>query len=100
MELLQQILPLERGISVILMTGYYSSESAGQAIQLAAADYFPKPFSPSKLRERMISSLRTKNAASAAPRWTALQKSKEKPFGKCKPLFSLQRTCQRLENAD
>ncbi len=53
MELLQQIVQLERGIAVILMTGYYSAESAREAIKMGAADYFPKPFSPNKLRERI-----------------------------------------------
>ena len=53
MELLQQIVQLERGIAVILMTGYYSPEGAREAIKMGAADYFPKPFSPNKLRERV-----------------------------------------------
>ena len=53
MELLQQIVQLERSIAVILMTGYYSPEGAQQAIKMGAADYFPKPFSPKKLRERI-----------------------------------------------
>lgn len=53
MELLQQIVQLERGIAVILMTGHNSPELAAQAIQMGATDYFPKPFSPSKLRERI-----------------------------------------------
>jgi len=53
MELLQQIVQLERGIAVILMTGYYSPESAREAIKMGATDYFPKPFSPNKLRERI-----------------------------------------------
>jgi DNA-binding NtrC family response regulator len=53
MELLQQIVQLEWGIAVILMTGHNSPELAKQAIQMGAADYFPKPFSPRKLRERI-----------------------------------------------
>jgi DNA-binding NtrC family response regulator len=53
MEVLQQILEFDPGIDVILMTGYYSTESAVEAIQKGAADYFPKPFSPEKLRERI-----------------------------------------------
>lgn len=53
MELLQQIVQLERGIAVILMTGYYSAEGAREAIKMGATDYFPKPFSPNKLRERI-----------------------------------------------
>jgi DNA-binding NtrC family response regulator len=53
MEVLQQILEFDPGIDVILMTGYYSTESAVEAIKKGAADYFPKPFSPEKLREKI-----------------------------------------------
>jgi DNA-binding NtrC family response regulator len=50
---LKKILEFDPGIDVILMTGQYSTESAVEAIQNGAADYFPKPFSPEKLRERI-----------------------------------------------
>jgi DNA-binding NtrC family response regulator len=53
MELLQKIVEFDPGIDVILMTGYYSTESAVEAVQKGAADYFPKPFSPEKLRQRI-----------------------------------------------
>jgi two-component system, NtrC family, response regulator HydG len=53
MEVLQKVLEIDPGIDVILMTGHYSTESAVEAIQKGAADYFPKPFSPEKLRERI-----------------------------------------------
>jgi DNA-binding NtrC family response regulator len=53
MEVLQKIVDFDPGIDVILMTGYYSTESAVEAIQKGAADYFPKPFSPEKLREKI-----------------------------------------------
>jgi DNA-binding NtrC family response regulator len=53
MEVLQEILELDPGIDVILMTGYYSTESAVEAIQKGAADYFPKPFSPERLRGKI-----------------------------------------------
>ena len=53
MEVLQKVLEFDPGIDVILMTGYYSTESAVEAIQKGAADYFPKPFTPDKLRERI-----------------------------------------------
>ena len=53
MELLQQIVQLEQGIAVILMTGHNSPELAREAIQMGAVDYFPKPFSPQELRERI-----------------------------------------------
>jgi DNA-binding NtrC family response regulator len=66
MEALQQILEFDPGIDVILMTGYYSTESAVEAIQKGAADYFPKPFAPEKLREKIrqikdVSKLRQRN---------------------------------------
>jgi len=53
MEVLQKILEFDPGIDVILMTGFYSTESAVEAIQKGAADYFPKPCSPDKLREKI-----------------------------------------------
>src|ERR1700730_15294221 len=53
MELLQKVVEFDPGIDVILMTGYYSTESAVEAIQKGAADYFPKPFSTEKLRQRI-----------------------------------------------
>src|SRR5579862_2480251 len=66
MEVLQKILEFDPGIDVILMTGYYSTESAVEAIQKGAADYFPKPFAPEKLREKIgqikeVSKLRQRN---------------------------------------
>ncbi len=53
MDLLRQIVNADPTIDVILMTGYYSTESAVEAIQAGAADYFPKPFSIDKLRKRI-----------------------------------------------
>src|SRR5437879_13555774 len=53
MELLQKIVEFDPGIDVILMTGYYSTESAVEAVQKGAADYFPKPFAPEKVRQRI-----------------------------------------------
>src|SRR6266481_720734 len=53
MEFLQKILEFDPGIDVIMMTGYYSTESAVEAIQNGASDYLPKPFSPEKLRQRI-----------------------------------------------
>ncbi|HLJ16720.1 MAG TPA: sigma-54 dependent transcriptional regulator [Bryobacteraceae bacterium] len=53
MELLQEILEFDPGIDVILMTGYYSTDSAVEAIQKGASDYLPKPFSPDDLRLRI-----------------------------------------------
>lgn len=54
MELLEQIVEIDPGIDVILMTGYDSTESAVEAIQKGASDYLPKPFSMAKLRQRVL----------------------------------------------
>lgn len=53
MDLLEKILDLDPGIDVILMTGYYSTESAVEAIQKGACDYLPKPLSTDKLQQRI-----------------------------------------------
>src|SRR5258708_609580 len=53
MEILRQIVNVDPGIDVILMTGYYSTDSAVEAIQAGATDYLPKPFSIEKLRRRI-----------------------------------------------
>jgi DNA-binding NtrC family response regulator len=53
MEFLEKILDFDPGIDVILMTGYYSTESAVEAIQKGASDYLPKPLPTEKLRQRI-----------------------------------------------
>ncbi len=53
MELLAAILEHSPETAVILMTGYYSTESAVTAIQRGAADYFEKPLDVAKLRARV-----------------------------------------------
>ncbi|HUO35133.1 MAG TPA: sigma-54 dependent transcriptional regulator [Candidatus Acidoferrum sp.] len=53
MELLEDILDFDPGIDVILMTGYYSTESAVEAIQKGASDYLPKPLPTEKLQQRI-----------------------------------------------
>lgn len=53
MEMLEKILDFDPGIDVILMTGYYSTESAVEAIQKGASDYLPKPLSTEKLQHRI-----------------------------------------------
>ena len=53
MELLEKILEFDPGIDVILMTGYYSTESAVEAIQKGASDYLPKPLPAEKLQQRL-----------------------------------------------
>jgi DNA-binding NtrC family response regulator len=53
MEFLERILDFDPGIDVILMTGYYSTESAVEAIQKGASDYLPKPLPTEKLRQKI-----------------------------------------------
>jgi DNA-binding NtrC family response regulator len=53
LELLEQIVEFDPSIDVILITGHYSTESAVEAIQKGACDYFPKPFSAEKLQQRV-----------------------------------------------
>ena len=52
MEMLERIVEFDPAIDVILITGHYSTESAVEAIQKGASDYFPKPFSAEKLQQR------------------------------------------------
>jgi two-component system, NtrC family, response regulator HydG len=52
-ELLEQIISLDPGTEVILMTAHCSTESAVEAIQKGARDYLNKPLSLEKLRERV-----------------------------------------------
>ncbi|HLH07990.1 MAG TPA: sigma-54 dependent transcriptional regulator [Terriglobales bacterium] len=51
MELMTRIHELDPIIDVILITGYYSTESAVEAIKRGATDYLTKPISVERLRE-------------------------------------------------
>jgi DNA-binding NtrC family response regulator len=53
MEMLERIVDFDPAIDVILITGHYSTESAVEAIQKGASDYFPKPLSADKLQDRI-----------------------------------------------
>jgi DNA-binding NtrC family response regulator len=53
MELLERILSIDPGTDVILMTSHYSPESAVEAIQKGACDYWTKPLDVEKLRSRV-----------------------------------------------
>jgi DNA-binding NtrC family response regulator len=55
MEVLERIMDFDPSIDVILMTAYYSTESAVEAIKKGATDYLNKPVSVAKIRERMKS---------------------------------------------
>jgi len=53
MDLLEQMVAIDPGTEVILMTGHYSTESAVEAIQKGARDYLTKPVDLEKLRSRI-----------------------------------------------
>jgi DNA-binding NtrC family response regulator len=53
MELLERIAEALPETDVILMTGHYSTESAVEAIQKGACDYFEKPLSIGKVQHRI-----------------------------------------------
>jgi DNA-binding NtrC family response regulator len=53
MELLERIMEVNPATEVILMTAYYSAESAVEAIKKGASDYLNKLLSIGALRERI-----------------------------------------------
>ncbi len=53
MDLLEQFVTSNPGTEVILITGYYSTESAVEAIRKGAADYLSKPLDVCALRDRV-----------------------------------------------
>lgn len=67
LELLDRVVDFDPAIEVILMTAYYTSESAVEAIRKGASDYLNKPVSIPALRERistMIEDARRKQRVS------------------------------------
>ena len=53
LEMLDHIVAFDPSIDVVLMTAYYSTESAVDAIRRGATDYLDKPISIETLRERV-----------------------------------------------
>ncbi len=53
LDLLERITAFDPAIDVVLMTAYYSTESAVEAIRKGASDYLNKPVSIPALRERI-----------------------------------------------
>jgi DNA-binding NtrC family response regulator len=53
MQLLERMIALDPATEVILLTSHYSTESAVEAIQKGASDYWTKPLDIEKLRQRM-----------------------------------------------
>jgi DNA-binding NtrC family response regulator len=56
-ELLERIVAVDPGTDVILLTSHYSPESAVEAIQKGASDYWTKPLDEEKLRSRIATLL-------------------------------------------
>lgn len=68
MEVLERIVDDDPATDVILMTAYYSTESAVEAIQKGACDYLNKPLSIERLQERvgrLVADARTRQKADA-----------------------------------
>jgi DNA-binding NtrC family response regulator len=66
MDLLEQIVTSDPGTEVILITGYYTAESAVEAIRKGAADYLTKPLDVVALRGRvstLVNEYRTRRFA-------------------------------------
>ncbi len=53
MEMVERIVAFDPTIDVVLMTAYYSTESAVEAIRKGATDYLDKPISIDTLRDRV-----------------------------------------------
>jgi len=52
-ELMEHLTSLDPNIDVILITAHYSAESAVEAVHKGACDYFDKPISVQRLRDRV-----------------------------------------------
>ena len=50
LDVLPQMLALAPGLQVVIITAYATIETAVEAMRRGAADYLPKPFTPSQLR--------------------------------------------------
>ncbi len=50
MEVLKRIVEMDRGILVIVITGYATVETAIEAMKRGAYDFIPKPYEPDQLR--------------------------------------------------
>ena len=71
-ELLERIMAADPAAEVILLTSHYSTESAVEAIQKGASDYWTKPLDVDKLRARITALL-----GDAATRRNALRLDRE-----------------------
>jgi DNA-binding NtrC family response regulator len=71
-DLLERMIATDPGAEVILLTGEYSTDSAVEAIQKGASDYWTKPLDAEKLRSRI-----TKLLGDAAKRRKTLHLDRE-----------------------
>jgi len=60
-ETLRQLKEVDPGVTILMMTGYPSIETAVKAIKLGAYDYITKPFTPDALRIAINRALERKN---------------------------------------
>lgn len=60
-ETLKRLKEMDPGITIIIITGYPSIETAVKAIKLGAYDYITKPFNPDELRVAVNRALERKN---------------------------------------
>lgn len=65
-ETLERILEIHPETSVVMITAQYSTESAVEAIQKGASDYFDKPFDLERLRKRIAALLEEESRRSEA----------------------------------
>jgi DNA-binding NtrC family response regulator len=63
LEVLKKMMEINRGIEVIMITGYSTVETAVAAMKAGAADYVVKPFAPDEIRIRLQSILEKKAIA-------------------------------------
>ena len=61
LEVLQQVVSFDSSIDVILMTAYYTTETAVAAIRQGAADYLQKPVKIAVLRDRVQALIESAN---------------------------------------
>ena len=58
MEILRRLKRTKPEVTVIIITGYPSVDTAVEALKLGAFDYVPKPFTPEELTEKVMRALR------------------------------------------
>ncbi len=74
MEVLKHIMAMERGILIIVITGYATVETAIEAMQRGAYNFIPKPYQPDQLR---IAVSRAREKIELAIETERLQREKE-----------------------